>query len=110
MAKSNSPVRCLCIYRMKPGQNAAFEELLAKHWPALVGAGLATNEQPTVHKAADRSTGATIYIEVFHWKDKDAPGTAHETPSVMAVWEPMGACCSDMEFLHLEAVPMPNAT
>ena len=36
-------VTSLCIYRVKPGSEAAFKKLLAKHWPTLRRVGLGTD-------------------------------------------------------------------
>src|SRR5262249_26483124 len=33
----------------------------------------------------------TTFVEIFSWSRPDAPQIAHNTPSIMAVWEPMGA-------------------
>src|SRR5262245_58403969 len=33
----------------------------------------------------------TTFVEIFSWSRPDAPQLAHNTPAVMAVWEPMGA-------------------
>ena len=44
--------------------------------------------------------GNVAFVETFAWKSDDAARTAHETPEVMRLWEPMGALCADMEFWH----------
>ena len=81
---------------MKPGARDKFLVLLRKHWPALRAAGLAT-DTPAVHFEATvggdsrhNETGTT-FVEIFSWTSADAPQVAHNTPAVMAVWEPMGA-------------------
>jgi hypothetical protein len=101
-----SPIRMLCTYRIKKGQEAAFLRLLEKHWPTLHGLGLATPEPAQVLRGHDKA-GGTVFIEMFSWKDATAPQTAHNTPEVMAVWEPMGALAEDMNFWMVERVPMP---
>jgi hypothetical protein len=40
----SSPVRVLCIYRVKDGKESEFRPLLEKHWPTLNGIGLVTSE------------------------------------------------------------------
>lgn len=100
---TNSGVEVLCIYRIKPGQEQAFLRLLARHWPTLRRAGLATETPATVQRSRDRA-GHTVFVELFSWKNAEAPGLAHQTPEVMAVWEPMGALCDGMEFLDVEPV------
>ncbi len=103
MSHNEAPIN-ICQYRVKPGHEAEMERLLAAHWPALRDAGLATDEPATVFKGlpspqpggphgADR-----WYIEMFRWTSPDGPRIAHETPSIMAVWEPMGAICEHLDF------------
>ena len=95
------PVRMLCVYRVKAGQDAEFLRLLESHWPALRGVGLVTDEPAQVLRAEDRA-GRAVFVETFSWKDAGAPEVAHQTPEVMAVWEPMGDHCDSMEFLHVK--------
>lgn len=100
---TNSPVHVLCLYRIKPGQEPAFLELLRRHWPALRRSGLATDEPAQVERARDRK-GGTVLVERFAWRSPESSALAHQSPDVMAVWEPMGALCDGMEFLHVEPV------
>jgi hypothetical protein len=69
-------------------------------------------DQPSlVFRGTDESGGAVI-TEILTWKDSDAPNHAHELPSVMALWEPMGMCCEPrlgrppMEFPQVEALDL----
>lgn len=86
----------ICTYRVREGARSEFVELLRKHWPALRDAGLAT-ETPAIHfeavpsgKKEHGETGIT-FVEIFSWAKPDSAELAHQLPSVMAVWEPMGA-------------------
>jgi quinol monooxygenase YgiN len=99
------PVRMLCIYRIKDRREADFLRLLEKHWPALDEVGLVTSDPAQVLRARDKE-GRTLFIETFAWRDADAPQVAHQTPQVMAVWEPMGALTDEMNFLAVESVAM----
>ena len=47
-----------------------------------------------------------MYIEIFSWKSPEAPQVAHQTPEVMAVWEPMGAICEHMDFPSFEVLDL----
>ena len=104
--KQDTPVTVICRYLVKPGHEAEMEALLAKHWPALHGVGLTTDEPPRIYKGlpspkpGGEHGAERVYVEVFAWKDAAAPQTAHQLPEVMAVWEPMGAVCDDMDFPH----------
>lgn len=105
----DKPIPVLCVYQVKQGKDAEFLKLLEKHWPTLRKADLATSEPAKVHRAKDRK-GAVTIVEQFSWANERAVGVAHETPAIMAVWEPMGALCENMNFLHIEPVKMPFAT
>jgi len=102
MERSN-PVRMLCTYRIKEGKEAEFLSLLEKHWPTLRSVDLATDDAARVLRARDKS-GKTVFIEMFSWKNPEAPGIAHQTPEVMSVWEPMGALTDEMNFWPIEDV------
>jgi hypothetical protein len=90
----------ICRYKVKPGKEEEMVELLEKHWPALREAGLATDDPPIIYRGVpgDRHGAGGVFIEIFSWKADNGPQLAHETPGVMAVWEPMGAICEQMEF------------
>lgn len=100
---TSAAVHVLCLYRVKAGQEAAFVELLRRHWPALRRSELATDEPAQVQRAKDRK-GGTVFVERFAWRSAESSGLAHQSPEVMAVWEPMGALCEGMEFLAVEPV------
>ncbi len=105
----SKPVTVLCTYRVVPGKEADFEGLLSKHYPALRGADLATENEPRIFRGTD-GTGGTVFYELFEWRDAEAPNVAHQSPAVMAVWEPMGELCEEregrpkFEFPHVEPV------
>src|SRR5436305_12202321 len=92
------PVNMLCTYRVKKGKEAEFLRLLEKHWPTLHRMGLATAEPAQVLRGQSKEGDATVFIERFAWQDADAPRVAHQTPEVMAVWEPMGALADELNF------------
>lgn len=108
----DSPVTVICKFVVKPGQQDAMRALLAKHWPTLHACGLTTDEPAQVFQGVpaapekEEAHGAStnVFVEIFSWKNARAPQVAHESPEVLAVWEPMGACCSHMEFPHFERV------
>ena len=106
---SQGPVTVLCTYRVIPGREEAFRDLLARHWPTLRGAGLVTEKPPLTYTGEDE-TGGPVFYEIFEWMDAEAPHSAHGSPAVMAVWEPMGEVCEDragrskFEFPHVHPV------
>lgn len=99
----SAPVDVLCRYRVKPGKEREFQQLLAGHWKVLHTAGLSTDEPARLLRAADRA-GNVAFVEQFSWKNGASAGMAHETAAVMKVWEPMGALCEDMEFWQVGAI------
>ncbi len=103
MTQPAKPVHVMCRYRIKPGQAEAFEEILTRHWGTLHGLGLTTDEPARLWRGDDKA-GNVAYFESFSWKTGDSSQTAHETPGVMQLWEPMGALCEDMEFWDVKTV------
>lgn len=101
----SKPVKMLCTYRVKEGQEAAFLQLLERHWQTLYNVGLATEDPAQVFRGQDKAQ-KTVFIETFAWKDEASPNVAHQTPEVMSIWEPMGAMTDEMSFLAIEAVAM----
>ena len=100
------PIRMLCVYRVRKGKDAEFEQLLETHWPALRAEGLSTDEPARVQRGRNKA-GDTVFIESFAWKNAGSPDSAHHSARVMAVWEPMGALTDRMDFWMMEPVRMP---
>ena len=101
-------LKVLCIYRVRKGKETEFRRLLEKHWPTLNAAGLTTDEPAEVLWCEDK-VSKSFFAEKFSWLDGNSPEVAHKTPEVMAIWEPMGALCDEMEFMQIQPVPMPFA-
>jgi hypothetical protein len=97
------PVTVLCIYRIIDGKHNEFQQILGRHWPTLDQAGLVTNEPSRVFRGSGKD-GKTTFIEILQWKDEKASDVAHHSPEVMAVWEPMGALTTGMEFINIEPI------
>ncbi len=103
------PNTVICHYRVARGNEAAFEKLLARHWPTLRRLELATADPPQHFKGEETDSGEPIYFEIFDWVD-GAVDRAHEHPEVMAIWEPMDQLCEargdkpNMEFPHVETL------
>lgn len=96
----------ICQYRVRQGSEAAFEQLLTQHWPALQRLGLVTNSPSTIYRGFEQDNHQLIYFEIFTWLS-GAVERAHEHPEVMAIWEPMDQLCEtrqgkpNMEFPHV---------
>jgi hypothetical protein len=103
------PVPTLVIYKPKPGHEKELQGLVVKHWPILDRLGLATKEPAEVFRAVEldresRKDMPPVFIEIFSWKDEQSSGVAHQTPEVMAMWEPMGEHMEDLQIIKLEAL------
>ena len=104
----------VCHYRVAPGNEAAFEALLARHWPCLNELELVTDAAPQHFVGREQDNDRPIYFEIFEWRP-GAVERAHEHPAVMAIWEPMDTLCEsrgskpNMEFPHVERWVAPTA-
>jgi hypothetical protein len=97
-----APVTNIVTYVPKQGKEAELLALVKKHEPALRKVGLVTDEPFKVWKAFDVRKGRVSFIEYFQWKDGSASDTAHQTPEVMAVWEPMGPVLEELTICEVE--------
>jgi quinol monooxygenase YgiN len=97
-----APVTNVVTYVPKQGKEAELLALVKKHEPALRKVGLVTAEPFKVWKAFDVRKGRVSFIEYFQWKDGSASDTAHQTPEVMAVWEPMGPVLEELTICEVE--------
>lgn len=105
MSSSRSTIT-LCRYWVKPEKEAEFRALLEKHWPTFRRLGLVADDPPhLVFRGEDKERGI-FYVETFPWKDADSAGRAHSLPEVASIWEPMGECCTSMEFPGVEKVDL----
>jgi quinol monooxygenase YgiN len=98
----DAPVTNIVTYVPKQGKAAELLELVKKHEQALREVGLVTSEPFRVWKAYDIRKQREQFIEYFVWKDGQASDVAHQTPEVMAVWEPMGPVLEEMTICEVE--------
>lgn len=96
------PVNMMVTYRPKQGKEKEMEDLVHRHWRALQGAGLVTNQQVAIWRAVDKRSGRVSFIEQFQWKDEEAPNIAHQLPEVMAIWEPMTPLLEELKLDTIE--------
>ena len=109
MTKSNSQV-VVCSYRVKPGREHNFIDLLKRHWPTLKNLGLVDDQPRIALQGCDTDT-TSCFVEIFAWKDRGFE-VAHKHPEVLALWEPMEQMCEARgghpatEFPHYEVLPL----
>ena len=99
---TSTPVLMLVKYQPKPGTEEQLLELVRKHWPTLRQLRLTTSTPAQLYRSVDKRSGRPAIFEMFEWVDDTASDTAHQTPEVMAVWEPMGPLLEGMELSRLE--------
>jgi hypothetical protein len=99
-----APVTNIVTYVPKRGKEAELLALVKKHEPALRKVGLVTDEPFRLWKAYDVRKQREQYIEQFVWKDGNASDVAHQTPEVMAIWEPMGPVLEELTICEVEPV------
>jgi quinol monooxygenase YgiN len=90
----------IAVYKPKPGQARALEDLLAEHVPTLRQEELATSRSVVLLRSDDGS-----YIEIFEWASGHSPGKAHENGRVRALWDRIAAvaerkCLADLPSAH----------
>ena len=103
MADDRSSIT-LCRYWVKREREPEFRELLSRHWPLFSSLGLVRDDPPhLIFRGEDEKRGV-FFVETFAWKDHESMKRAHSLPEVAAVWEPMGECCSSMEFPSVERI------
>jgi hypothetical protein len=102
MSNATKSVLNLVTYVPKPGKEEELRELVEKHWPALDAVGLASPMKPTIWRAYDIREHRTYFVELFAWKDETSSDIAHQTPEVMAIWEPMGPILEKLTIAKVE--------
>jgi hypothetical protein len=103
------PVPTLVNYHPKPGHEEQLRVLVEKHWGILDRVGLVTKDPPRIYKAQKKSRDPKeslppYFVEIFSWKDEGSSDVAHQTPEVMAMWEPMGEHLANLEIIKLEPI------
>jgi hypothetical protein len=94
----------LCRYWVKPEKEEEFRKLLERHWPVFTELGLVADRPPHLVFRGQDQDGRVFYVETFPWKNAEAVERAHSLPEVASVWEPMGDCCTEMEFRDVQQV------
>ncbi len=102
---SPGPIFNVVIYRAKPGKEQQLLDLVKSHWPALSKTGLCTDTPARVYRSQD-GDGKVAFVECFEWKDAKSIDVAHQTPEIMAVWEPMTGVLENLEIHNCERLPM----
>jgi hypothetical protein len=97
------PVLVLVTYKAKKGHEDALFQLVKNHWPVMHKLGLASDNPARVWRTTARD-GSIAFVELFEWRDGKSSEIAHQTPEVMAVWEPMANVMDSIEIAQAEPV------
>lgn len=106
----SDPVMVLVTYKPKPGKEAELEALVRRHGPTMRATGLLGPEGVRTWRVVPRAgegEGA-YFVELMQWRDAEASGLAHQTPEVMAVWEPMEAALEELIIAPLAPLDPPT--
>jgi hypothetical protein len=87
----------IACYRPKAGCESALDALMVTHVDRLRAAGLVTDRESVLMRAADGTV-----VEVFEWRSTEAIEAAHSHPAVLAMWEEYAAVC---EYVPIAEVP-----
>jgi hypothetical protein len=98
----DAPVTNMVTYVPKTGKEAELLALVRQHESALRKVELVTAEPFKVWKAFDIRKQRVAFVEYFQWKDGRSSDVAHQTPEVMAVWEPMGPVLEELTICEVE--------
>lgn len=89
-APKDSPEAVLITYHVKPGKEAALEEVLRREWEVCRREHLVFAQPHLIIR--DKENGdKTRVVEVFTWVSHSAPD--HAPDSVKAIWNDMLALC-----------------
>jgi len=80
----------ISTFRVRAGKEAEFARVHAQAWPAYRRFGLVAEKPHLVLQGVDEA-GKTYFVEIFTWKDHDAPD--HASPEIRAIWAQLEALC-----------------
>jgi hypothetical protein len=99
-------------YRVKPGHEEQFKDLLREHENALRELELVTGRPTEVLLGADQRIEGPLFLEIFEWASGEAAASAHTHPQIAALWERIGDMCEErggrprFEFPHLHPIKL----
>jgi hypothetical protein len=100
------PVPTLVAYHPKSGKQAESEllALVRQHWPTLRRLGLASERPAQLWRAHEKDSKQVYFLELFEWAEEGSSDVAHQTPEVMAMWEPMGKVLANLVITKVEPI------
>jgi hypothetical protein len=91
--KPDPPETVVVYYDVKPGQEGALEDTLARAWALYQKENMVAAQPHLIVKETEsqENGGQTRYIEIFTWLSHAKP--AHAPDSVNKVWQEMQSLC-----------------
>lgn len=89
----SEPITSFAHYRVKPGREDQFLEIIERHAATLRDLELVTDRETEVYLGSEKEVEGPLIVEVFDWVDEDASARAHTHPQVSGIWESMGPLC-----------------
>jgi hypothetical protein len=86
----SEPITSFAQYRVKPGCEGEFLDIIDRHTSTLRDLELVTDREAEVYLGSEKGVDGPFIIEIFDWVDEDASARAHTHPRVSAMWESMG--------------------
>jgi antibiotic biosynthesis monooxygenase (ABM) superfamily enzyme len=87
---SADPETVLVTYRVLPGKEAAFRQVIKKHWQTLRQLKLVTKAPHTLVRGQDHAR-QTYFVELFTWINASVPD--HAPAEVRAIWNELNQLC-----------------
>lgn len=89
-AQDSETETVLSTLRARAGSEDELQKTLSQEWSTLRRLGLVLADPHVLLKGKDES-GKTIFVEVFTWRDHDAPD--HAPAEVQAIWKHLESLC-----------------
>jgi hypothetical protein len=86
-------VIAIAQYRVKPGAEDQFTDVLRRHTTTLRSLGLITDRPVEVFVGAEKQIEGPLFVEIFEWTGADGAAQAHTHPQISQMWETMGELC-----------------
>jgi hypothetical protein len=105
-------VIAIAQYRVKPGAEERFTDVLRQHTTMLRSLGLITDRPAQAFVGAERNIEGPLFVEIFEWVSADTVAQAHTHPQVTQVWETIGGLCESrggrpmFEFPHVQPLSL----
>lgn len=89
----NAPVIAIAMYRVKPGAEEQFTDILKRHTSTLRSLELITDRPVQHYVGAEKGIEGPLFVEIFEWAAERGSAMAHSHPEISGLWESMGEVC-----------------